>query len=224
MAQLDTGDGGGGKKGKARAKKMSTHIDMTPMVDLAFLLLTFFILTTTMNKPTTMQLTFPVDKDPNEENKDLKVNNAITLILTKNDEILYYIGGLSETTQFQKSSFKDIRKVISKENAWSIEQINALNRDFNAQVGNDKEKAAAMEADYKKKKNKIQGDKRAVFCIIKPDKHAKYRNMIDIVDEMDICGVGKYAVSDKFVDAELKYIAEYLGEPFTPSNPNPETP
>ncbi|MFM7079991.1 MAG: ExbD/TolR family protein, partial [Bacteroidota bacterium] len=62
MAQLNTEPaGGGGKKdGKVKQKKSTTHIDMTPMVDLAFLLLTFFMLTTTFSKPKTMEVNMPV--------------------------------------------------------------------------------------------------------------------------------------------------------------------
>jgi biopolymer transport protein ExbD len=62
MAQLNTDSGGGSHKkgGKVKAKKHSTTVDMTPMVDLAFLLLTFFVLTSTFSKPKTMEITFPV--------------------------------------------------------------------------------------------------------------------------------------------------------------------
>lgn len=210
MASVDTGgDSGGGKKGKKRAKKSSTHIDMTPMVDLAFLLLTFFILTTTMSKPTTMQLTFPVD--PDDTSKVTKVNNAVTLILTKDDEILYYLDELKAETVFQKADYKSIRKVIQERNMPAIQKINELTKQFNKQVGGDKEKFKQLEPQYKQMVDSIKGLKESVFCIIKPDEHAKYRNMIDIVDEMDICGVGKYAVSDKFAEAELEYLKNYLG-------------
>ena len=91
MAQLDTGGGGGkpGKHQKKRAKKSSTNIDMTPMVDLAFLLLTFFMLTTTFSKPKTMELTMPVDDDTT---KKQKVNNALTFLLTDKDKVFYYFG------------------------------------------------------------------------------------------------------------------------------------
>lgn len=93
MAEVNTGDGGGGhgKHEKKRAKKASTRIDMTPMVDLAFLLLTFFILTSTFNKPKAMEINYPADpKD--KDTKPPKINNALTFILTDNDGIYYYPG------------------------------------------------------------------------------------------------------------------------------------
>src|SRR5688500_12107293 len=99
MADIDSGEGGGGhgkKHEKRRAKKSSTRIDMTPMVDLAFLLLTFFVLTSTFSKPTTMEITMPTDDDTTKQ----KVKNAITIMLTEDDKIFYYRGELTETTPF----------------------------------------------------------------------------------------------------------------------------
>src|ERR1700745_2722754 len=91
MAEIAEGGGGGhGKGGKKRAKKQSTRIDMTPMVDLAFLLLTFFVLTSTFSKPKSMELTFPVPPDPKIEQPPIK--NGITFLLTKDDKIFYYEG------------------------------------------------------------------------------------------------------------------------------------
>lgn len=115
MAEMDTSSGGGHKKGPGvkKAKKASTRVDLTPMVDLGFLLITFFVFTTTMSQPTAMNMNEPKD-DPNNE---LKVKNSgvMTLLLGKGDQVYYYYGELipdKVSTQFKSSNFKDIRKVI----------------------------------------------------------------------------------------------------------------
>ena len=91
MAEVNTGDGGGhGKHDKKRAKKASTRIDMTPMVDLAFLLLTFFVLTSTFSKPKTLEINYPAD--PKDPTKNQKVNNALTFLMSKDDALYYYTG------------------------------------------------------------------------------------------------------------------------------------
>jgi biopolymer transport protein ExbD len=91
MAEIQQQPASSSKPSKRRAKKMSTRIDMTPMVDLAFLLLTFFMLTTTFAKPTVMQLTMPVmPKEPIESG--LKDSQAMTVILGKGHKVHYYFG------------------------------------------------------------------------------------------------------------------------------------
>ena len=114
MAEVDT-SGGGHKKGPGvkKAKKQSTRVDLTPMVDLGFLLITFFVFTTTMSQATAMNMNEPKDDPTNQ----LKVKNSgvLTLLLGKNDNVYYYFGELSPTNasaQFKSSNFKDIRQVI----------------------------------------------------------------------------------------------------------------
>ena len=124
MAELDTSSGGGHKKGPGvkKAKKASTRVDLTPMVDLGFLLITFFVFTTTMSTPTAMALTEPKD-DPNNQLK-VKNSGAMTLLLGKNDQVYYYFGELSAenaSAQFKSSNFKEIRQVIlDKKNATPV--------------------------------------------------------------------------------------------------------
>lgn len=115
MAELDTSSGGGHKKGPGvkKPKKQSTRVDLTPMVDLGFLLITFFVFTTTMSQATAMNMNEPKD-DPNSQMK-VKNSGAMTLLLGKNNQVYYYFGALEAETasaQFKSSNFKDIRKVI----------------------------------------------------------------------------------------------------------------
>jgi biopolymer transport protein ExbD len=91
MAELDT-SGGGGKKGKkVRSKKQSTRVDLTAMVDLAFLLITFFMLTTTLAKPQAMDMFMP---DKNEQNDELpvKASRTMTVLLGSDNKIVWYMG------------------------------------------------------------------------------------------------------------------------------------
>src|ERR1043165_1435459 len=104
MSEVQQQDSGGSerKHKKVRAKKSSTHIDMTPMVDLAFLLLTFFMLTTTFSKQKTMELNMPDVNTPEKQ----KINNALTALLTADNKIYYYTGEFKpDSTQMQLTSF-----------------------------------------------------------------------------------------------------------------------
>jgi len=110
MAELDI-SGGGHKKGPGvkKSKKLSTRVDLTPMVDLGFLLITFFIFTTTMSQPTALKLILP--KDTDDQHKMLaKVSAVITLLPGKSDQIYYYEG--DDPTQLKAANFRSIRSVI----------------------------------------------------------------------------------------------------------------
>src|SRR5437763_16776657 len=97
MAEMDTSSGGGHKKGPGvkKSKKLSTRVDLTPMVDLGFLLITFFIFTTTMSQPTAMKLFLPKDTEKPEEQNKVKASCALTIMLGKNDRVYYYEGELA---------------------------------------------------------------------------------------------------------------------------------
>lgn len=124
MAEMDTSSGGSHKKGPGvkKPKKLSTRVDLTPMVDLGFLLITFFVFTTTMSKPTAMNMNEPKD-DPDNQLK-VKNSGAMTILLGKNDHVFYYMGELTgegASEQFKSSTFKEIRQVIlDKKNATPI--------------------------------------------------------------------------------------------------------
>jgi biopolymer transport protein ExbD len=156
MAEVSQGGGGGGHKkgGKVRAKKSSTRIDMTPMVDLAFLLLTFFMLTTTLSKPQTMEITMPEKPKPEDKLPEVNEKKVVTLILGANDKIYWYHGITDPKVELTDFSPNGIRKVLMKENA------------------------------------EIPG----MIILIKPSEESRYKNMVDILDEMNITNMQRYAL------------------------------
>ena len=112
MAEVQQGGGGGHKKGgKVRAKKMSTKIDMTPMVDLAFLLLTFFLLTTTFNKPKTMEVNMPDKVDDETQQTKINENDILNLVLAEDNKIFWWIG-LEPPVNETNYSKDGVRKVV----------------------------------------------------------------------------------------------------------------
>ncbi|HLP13564.1 MAG TPA: biopolymer transporter ExbD [Flavobacteriales bacterium] len=173
----------GETKGKPRAKKSLIKIDMTPMVDLAFLLLTFFILTTTLAEQKTLDIILPADGDPKP------INNGLTIILSGNNKIYYYNGELKKETRLVQSDFSNIRQVIKEKNQVVRNKLKVYEAKH---PGIDFENDPAA----KEVKKKIQDSPEGAYVVIKYDSLAKYRNAIDIIDEMDICDVpsGKYAV------------------------------
>jgi biopolymer transport protein ExbD len=91
MAELDT-SGGGGKGGKIRSKKASTRVDLTAMVDLAFLLITFFMLTTTLAKPQAMDIAMPDKDEKQDEKMEVADNRTMTILLGTNNKLEWYMG------------------------------------------------------------------------------------------------------------------------------------
>lgn len=191
MAEIAEGGGGHGKGGKKRAKKQSTRIDMTPMVDLAFLLLTFFVLTSTFSKPKSMELNFPAKPKDNKEMPEIK--NGVTFLLTKNDKIFYYKGEFvlpgdakgrvpTELTETNYSS-EGLHKLLLELNKPTKDAIERLQQKAtNKEIADTTFKRLAMDE---------KGKKEALTVLIKTDDQATYKNFIDMVDELNICFVGK---------------------------------
>src|SRR6202008_3614943 len=166
MAEIQGGGGGHGKKkgGKVRAKKQSTKVDMTPMVDLAFLLLTFFILTSTFNKAKTMEVTMPDKVENEEEQTKINENDILNLVLAENDKI-YYWTGLTPPAEVTNYSKDGVRKLL-------------LTR---------------------------MRDNPKMMVLIKPKDESRYNNMVDILDEMEITQMKRYAIVD-FTDDDKAII------------------
>lgn len=197
MAELGEGSGSHAhdKKGPVRAKKQSTRVDMTPMVDLAFLLLTFFVLTSTFSKPKTMEITFPVPPKDGDPKPEMNVNGH-TFLLTKDNRVFWYSGefkdvpknGLPATVLEEVKFGEDLNKLLLDKNDLVEKKIQELKKKrLNKEIDDTTYKKLAVEA---------KGDKKAPFFVIKADDKAVYRNLIDLIDEFNICNVGKYAVTD----------------------------
>jgi len=169
MAEMDTSGGGHKKKGPGvkKSKKQSTRVDLTPMVDLGFLLITFFIFTTTMSQPTAMKLNLPKDVEKPEDQNKLKESAAFTVMPSKANMVYYYEG--LDPSKLQQTTFKQIRDIILDK--------------------------------------KRRTDPKDFMVIIKPTKDATYKNAVDILDEMKIDDVKRYALVGispdeyKFVEA-----------------------
>jgi biopolymer transport protein ExbD len=197
MAEIaDNGGGGHEKGGKKRPKKGSTRIDMTPMVDLGFLLLTFFVMTTTFSKPKVMSLVYPPKTEiPPEDLPEVK--KGITFILSK-DKIFYYLGqfygpGNKEgkpETQLQETTFgpQGVRTLLAGLNSYVINNKKGLDTKFKAK-SIDKKKYEAMLADY-------QNDPDALKVLIKTDDKATCENFVNLIDELEIAQVGVIAPVD----------------------------
>ncbi len=188
MAELDT-SGGGHKKGPGvkKGKKLSTRIDLTPMVDLGFLLITFFMFTTTLAKPKTMEINMPYkDKDLTEVEKNkIKESVALTILLSKNHKIYYYEGmatdptkppDLKATTFAARNGIRD--EIISKKKS-----VDALKL------------SGALTA------------KDQMTVLIKPDTTSTYSDLVNMLDEMNINDIKVYAIID-ISDVDQNFIKE----------------
>lgn len=189
----------GKKGGKRRPKKHSTRIDMTPMVDLMCLLITFFMLTTAFSKPKVMVITMP-EKDKKEDPKDapkISAERTLNILLTGNDVVYYYMGMADPKkpplptlvkTDFSKDG---IRKILLIKNRDLFTKI----AEYRDQRITGKLVVADTTADNEIKRMKKE-DKKGPIVLIKADSKAKYRDIVNIIDEMAICNIASYAIVD----------------------------
>ncbi|MFN8430192.1 MAG: biopolymer transporter ExbD [Spirosomataceae bacterium] len=175
MAEIIEKDSGGKKGGKVRSKKAPGRPDMTPMVDLGFLLITFFIFTTTFSKPNMMKLNLP-EKDEekkaeDQEKAEIKLSNTITIVMGKDNRLFWY-----------QQAVADVKPEDFHETDYSAKGI---------RLEIEKKKQAAL-------------DSSKFTVIIKPTDEATFKNTVDILDEMEITGNKLFALVDlqqKEIDA-----------------------
>ena len=185
----------GGRKGKGtKQKKMAVRVDFTPMVDMNMLLITFFMLCTTLIKPQTMELSMPTnDKNITDDQKSkVKASQAITLLLGDDDKLFYYEGepNYQDYTSLKETSYEPegLRKLLLARNAQAVQQVNELKQQ--------KTDLKISEEEYTKQVADIKSGKNTPTVIIKALDESSYENLVSALDEMLICQIGKYVITD----------------------------
>lgn len=161
MAQIDTADSGDGKK--VRSKKQSTKVDMAPLVDLGFLLITFFMFAATQIKPNVMNLNMPptIDKPKPNEIPEIDLRNSLSIVLNKDNKLFWH-----------QSDQKSLSSTNLNETDYSAEGVRKVITEAYARA-----------------------PKKDMFTvIIKPTDGASYKNLVDVLDEMEITKSTKYGI------------------------------
>ena len=208
------------KKKASRQKKMNTRVDFTPMVDMMMLLITFFMLCTSLAKPQTMNLTMP-SNDENISDKDrnaAKASQTITIYVCGNDKI-YHVDGipkyddpscLKETTWGKDGIRKVLFNHVTEDGSTPVAEIMKAKADLDAKrlANPAKYPDSIYEAALNQiKKGEINGTKvPTMTIIIKCTDEASYKNMVDALDEMTICSIGTYVI-DKINPQDAKLLA-----------------
>lgn len=171
-------------EGKVRGRKISTRVDMTPMVDLGFLLITFFMLATSMTKPTAMSAFFPDKTD--DGTQPIKASGVLTLFLGAHDDI-YYLDGIAAT------------------------DVNALTALKSTRPGSDLRNVIFASQRRVSSARRIEHDN-GLVVVIKPTAVSNYKNMVDVMDEMAITKSRRYALVDVLTDPEKIMLGDRIIE------------
>ena len=182
MAEINTATTGT-KPGVRRSKKLSTRVDLTPMVDLGFLLITFFIFTTTMSEPRVTDLFMPDDTKPVPP-QTVGNSSALTVMPIAGNRIFYYHGEIQEAL---KTGTFGITSYSVKDG------LGQIIRD--KQVAMDRAKP---------------GSRKDLTLMIKPHGESNYQNVVDVLDEVQINGLKHYALMD-ITNDEKEMIKEKSG-------------
>ena len=188
----------GGSKGKQ--KKKTILIDFTPMVDMNMLLITFFMMCTSLSKPQTMEISMPSkDQVVEEEKNKVKADRAITLILDGEDKVYYYFGepNYDDYTSLVETDYSPngLRAMLLNRNKEVVDKMRELRKD-RSELRISEEDFAKRSSEIKSESEKESKDKKSPMVIIKATDEANYKNLVDALDEMHICSIGVYAIVD----------------------------
>jgi biopolymer transport protein ExbD len=196
MAEIIQEEKAGGKR---KAKKHAPHIDMTPMVDLMCLLITFFMLTSALNKPKIMEIVLPEKQtDPNAAPPKIAAARTMNILLGPDNKIYWYTGNVKpeeynslppvNETDFSPSG---IRMLLLERNRALFKKIdNYKNLVITGKLVITQDSLNGSIRQLKK------DDDTGPIVLIKAYKKANYGNVVDIFDEMNICGVAHYMLVD----------------------------
>jgi biopolymer transport protein ExbD len=220
MAEVQQSGGGEHKKGKP--KKQTLRVDFTPMVDMNMLLITFFMFCTTLSKPQIMDIAMPTDQKLTEEDEvKVKESKAITLILGEDNKVYYYAGmpDYTDYTTLKQTDYspEGLRKILLERNAPIVVKMRELRHEKFVTNKN------MTDEDFKTKSKDIKDDKDGQVVVIKPTSEANYKNLVDALDEMQICSIAKYAIvdmteGDQFLLENLKSKGAYGASAAPPRN------
>ena len=205
MAEVNTGGGDEGKKGKP--KKLHLRVDFTPMVDMNMLLITFFMFCTTLSKPQVMNLVMPT-KETNvnvEDRTKADESKTVTLLLAGNDIVYYYFGkpDYENYASLIKTNYNadGLRGMLVQRNSDVVRKVLELREQQYAKQ--------ITEEQFKEQRREIVNAKGGQVIVIKPMEQSTYRNLVDVLDEMQICSIGMYAIVD-FTEGDQYLIDNYL--------------
>ena len=206
-------------KTKSRQKKFDTRIDFTPMVDMNMLLITFFMLCTTMIKSQTLQIALPTnEKVEKEQQNKVKQSEAVTIIidgkltekgLSDPDEgMLYYYEGMPETANLaqgesnmkqvefgnKEGAYDAIRGILQERNKEVVLKVNDLKKKWkeNGFSKNDEINDSIFQAERKKVMN--DSTLKRPVVIIKATPNASYAHVVSVLDEMQINDINRYQI------------------------------
>lgn len=184
------------KGGKKKPKKGDAHVDMTPMVDLMSLLITFFMLTAAFSKPKVMEIVLPekIKDDEIVDRPKIVESRTLNIILGPEDKVYWYPGKADPAvTVLQETDFSPtgIRQVLLDRNRALFRKIDQFEKDVIAGVIDIRQDSLRSAISQLKKE-----DDTGPIVLIKAYKTSKYRNFVDIIDEMSIVGIARYTFTD----------------------------
>lgn len=191
-----------------KQKKMNARVDFTPMVDMIMLLVTFFMLCTTLMKPQTMEIVMPSDKEDikDEQRSQIAESKAITILIGEG-RTLYYFEGKPSLENLNRTEFgkNGIRAVLMRKNAVAQQRVKEAKDIFAKNQSSNPRKALEAKEKFKETLDEIRNSDVTPSVIIKASDKATYKDLTDILDEMNICAIGKYVV-DNFTDYDQQKI------------------